>query len=410
MDLHHGLTEKVFIREFNEDRDLKMVEKLEMSCEIGSRRGFSILTNMMGDPLCRIRLYPLHVMLVAELAGNGEVVGVVRGCMKFVGTGLGTNNVRMGCILGLRVSPKHRRMGIATKLVKFIESWAIRNGAEYMSLATEENNIGSINLFVLKFDYMRLNSLWILIQPLDPHAKKIKQPSHNVKIEKLSVEQAISLYKNKIGGGKLFPGDIDAILKEKLSLGTWVSYYEDEQWSGLHCNKINEDDDDDDDHEFIHKTPNSWAILSIWKTYESYELQIRGAPIVRFFHSTLSHITSKVLPCLRVYPSSELLSKPFGFLFLYGLHGEGERVGELIKSLWFFAQSLAKNTKDCKVVVTELGACDPLREHVPLSSFTSRIDDLWFIKRVGGDAINGDIDIAHDAQAISSIFIDPRDF
>lgn len=302
-----------------------------------------------------------------------------------------------------------RRMGIATKLVKFIENWAIRNGAEYMSLAIEENNIASINLFVLKFDYMRLNSLWILIQPLEPHAKKIKQPSHNVKIEKLSVEQAISLYKNKIGGGKLFPGDIDAILEEKLSLGTWVSYYEDEQWSGLHCNKINEDDDDDD-HDFIHKTPNSWAILSIWKTYESYELQIRGAPIVRFFHSTLSHITSKVLPCLRVYPSSELLSKPFGFLLLYGLHGEGERVGELIKSLWFFAQSLAKNTKDCKVVVTELGACDPLREHVPLSSFTSRIDDLWFIKRVGGDAINGDIDIAHDAQAISSIFIDPRDF
>ncbi|KAJ0979937.1 hypothetical protein J5N97_015411 [Dioscorea zingiberensis] len=401
MDLHHGFVEKVFIREFNGDRDLKMVEKLEMSCEIGSRRGFSILTNMMGDPLCRIRLYPLHVMLVAELAGNGEVVGVVRGCMKFMGTGLGTKNVRMGCILGLRVSPKHRRMGIATKLVKFIESWAIRNGAEYISLATEENNIASINLFVLKFDYMRLNSLCILIQPLDPHAKKIK-PSHNVKIEKLTVEQAISLYKSKLGGEKLFPGDIEAILKEQLSLGTWVSYYEDEQWSGLHCKEK--------DDEFIHKTPNSWAILSIWKTCESYELQIRGAPIVRFFHSTLSHITSKVLPCLRVYPSSELLSKPFGFLFLYGLHGEGERVGELIKSLWFFAQSLAKNTKDCKVIVTELGACDPLREHVPWGSFTSRIDDLWFIKRVGGDAMNiGDIE-STDAQPFSHIFVDPRDF
>lgn len=55
---------KVLIREFNEERDMKVVEKLERNCEIGSRQGLSILTNMMGDPLCRIRLYPIRVMLV----------------------------------------------------------------------------------------------------------------------------------------------------------------------------------------------------------------------------------------------------------------------------------------------------------------------------------------------------------
>lgn len=44
---------------------------------------------------------------VAQLLDNGELVGVVRGCIKHVGTGFGGTHV-MGCILGLRVSPTHR--------------------------------------------------------------------------------------------------------------------------------------------------------------------------------------------------------------------------------------------------------------------------------------------------------------
>ena len=56
---------KILIREFNEDRDTEVVGKLERNCEIGSKKGVSIFTYMIGhDPLCRIRLYPLHVMLV----------------------------------------------------------------------------------------------------------------------------------------------------------------------------------------------------------------------------------------------------------------------------------------------------------------------------------------------------------
>ena len=59
---------KVEIREFNEEnRDIEMVEKLERSCEIGSKiKGASIFTNMMGDPLCRITFFPLHIMLVSS--------------------------------------------------------------------------------------------------------------------------------------------------------------------------------------------------------------------------------------------------------------------------------------------------------------------------------------------------------
>lgn len=45
---------------------------------------------------------------VAELHENGDLVGVIRGCIKCVGTGFGGAYMMMGCILGLRVSPPHR--------------------------------------------------------------------------------------------------------------------------------------------------------------------------------------------------------------------------------------------------------------------------------------------------------------
>lgn len=61
---------RVLIREYNEERDFEVAMKLEKSCKIGSnssnKAGISIFTNMIGDdPLCRIRLYPVHVMLVS---------------------------------------------------------------------------------------------------------------------------------------------------------------------------------------------------------------------------------------------------------------------------------------------------------------------------------------------------------
>uniref|UniRef100_J3NE59 N-acetyltransferase domain-containing protein n=2 Tax=Oryza brachyantha TaxID=4533 RepID=J3NE59_ORYBR len=125
---------EVLVREYDRERDMEAIEKLERSCEIGTGKGFSIVTNMMGDPLCRIRLFPLHVMMVAEVAGGEgkELVGVARGCVKRVATGLGGDDggtVAAGYILGLRVSPLHRRKGIGSKLVKSVEAWAALHGA-----------------------------------------------------------------------------------------------------------------------------------------------------------------------------------------------------------------------------------------------------------------------------------------
>ncbi|KAK9287623.1 hypothetical protein L1049_016059 [Liquidambar formosana] len=394
--MRDNLETKVLIREFNEDRDDEVVKKLERSCDIGSKKGISTFSNMMDDPLCRIRLYSVHVMLVAELLENRDLVGVVRGCIKRVGTGFEGTHMKMGCILGLRVSTRHRRMGIGLKLVKSIEEWLIRNGAQYTFLATEEDNIASTNLFTLKCKYENFSPLVIFIQPVTFLAKDIYQ---DIKIEKLHIDQAISLYKNRLRGKDIYPTDMDVILKEKLSLGTWVSYFKGEEWIGLHSQEKNED--------IITRSPTSWAIFSIWNTCEAYKLQIRRSHPFKFFHATLSHAREKIFPCLKI-PIFGSLQKPFGFLFLYGLHGEGERLGELMKSIWGFASKLAENVKDCKVIMTELGVSDPLREHVPQGSSTSCINDRWYLKRV-----NGPIDEKDDLMAMrpaGNVFVDPRDF
>ncbi|KAL5700855.1 hypothetical protein ACHQM5_026258 [Ranunculus cassubicifolius] len=385
---------KFHIREYNEDRDVEVVEKLEKTCEMLSRKGVSILTNMMGDPMCRIRLYPTHIMLVAELLGDRELVGVVRGCIKHVGTGSGGTYVKIGCILGLRVSPRYRRKGIGLKLVKSIEDWAMQNGAQYISLAAEESNINSTNLFVHKCNYVKLSSLVILLHLIRYPAKN---PSLHVRIEKLSMEKAISLYKDRLGGNKFFPGDMDVILNEKLSLGTWVSFLKEDEWVGIH---------DKDDNVFTSRVPSSWAVLSIWNTCEVYKLQIKRKHPFQCFHATISHAGAKVFPCFGT-TTCDLLQKPFGFLFLYGIHGEGQKLGELITSLWWFAYNLAENVKGCKVVISELGVSDPVREHIPKGPSISCINDLWYLKKVTGASEDND---GTFTQPLTNLFVDPRDF
>ncbi|KAJ7955230.1 Acyl-CoA N-acyltransferases superfamily protein [Quillaja saponaria] len=389
-----SILDRVSIREFDMNRDTEVVGKLERNCEIGTKKGVSIFSNMMGDPFSRIRFYPLHVMLVAELLESGELVGVVRGCIKTVGTATGGTLVKMGCILGLRVSPAYRRMGIGLKLVNLVEEWMLKHGAQYTFLATEKNNNASMNLFTVKCNYMNLSSLIIFIQPTGLPRKNI---SKDIKIDKLRIDQAISLYKSKLRGKDLYPLDIDMILKEKLSLGTWISYFKDESRMNLNNRENNEDFSD---------TPSSWVIFSIWNTCKTYELQIKKSQPLKFFHTTLCNAREKIFPCLRM-PVSDSLSRPFGFLFLYGLHGEGENLGELMESIWSFTSQLGESMKDCKVVITELGLTDPLTKHVPQNSSISRIDDIWYVKNIIGHIHGKDESLKGPA---GNVFVDPRDF
>ncbi|ONI28034.1 hypothetical protein PRUPE_1G118400 [Prunus persica] len=150
--------------------------------------------------------------------------------MKHVGTGFGAS-YEIGSILGLRVSPTHRRMGIGLKLMNSVEEWLLRKGAQYTFLATEKSNIASTNLFTFKCNYVNLSSLVIFVQPIcSPIDDLLPQ---EIKIEKLHIDQAIFLYKNKLRGKDMYPTDIDVILKEKLSLGTWVCYFKEHGWINL---------------------------------------------------------------------------------------------------------------------------------------------------------------------------------
>jgi len=56
----------VVVREYDEGRDKVAVEEMEKRCEIGPRGKPSLVTDLMGDPICRIRLFPSHVMLVSS--------------------------------------------------------------------------------------------------------------------------------------------------------------------------------------------------------------------------------------------------------------------------------------------------------------------------------------------------------
>ncbi|KAF3324003.1 putative N-acetyltransferase HLS1 [Carex littledalei] len=112
------------IREFDPRMDRESVESVERMCEVGPSGKISLFTDLLGDPLCRIRHSPSYLMLVAETIGPlRETVGLVRGCVKTVTCGrkpshrnnTSTHNTgstpivtKVAYLLGLRVSPAYR--------------------------------------------------------------------------------------------------------------------------------------------------------------------------------------------------------------------------------------------------------------------------------------------------------------
>uniref|UniRef100_A0A804IZQ9 Uncharacterized protein n=1 Tax=Musa acuminata subsp. malaccensis TaxID=214687 RepID=A0A804IZQ9_MUSAM len=116
----------VAIREYDAERDRVGAEAVERMCEVGHSGGaMSLFTDLLGDPLCRVRHSPPFLMLVAELVSGPEreIVGLVRGCIKTVacGTPLLLPSpakhhtatavpiyAKVAYLLGLRVSPAHR--------------------------------------------------------------------------------------------------------------------------------------------------------------------------------------------------------------------------------------------------------------------------------------------------------------
>lgn len=210
----------VVVREYDEGRDKVAVEEMERRCEVGQRGKHSLVTDLMGDPICRVRHFPSHVMLVAECGEGGEIAGVIRACVNTVRTRESSGYVKLAYILGLRVSPSHRRLGIGTKLVQEIEEWCKQKGAEYSYMATDCSNEPSINLFTRKCLYTKFRTLTMLVQPVHAHYKPL---GSGIAIIQLPPKLAGAIYCRVFADAEFFPKDIDTILSSKLNLGTFMA-------------------------------------------------------------------------------------------------------------------------------------------------------------------------------------------
>ncbi|KAL4378224.1 hypothetical protein GQ457_02G008290 [Hibiscus cannabinus] len=343
-------------------------------------------------------------MLVAELRSTKEIVGMIRGCLKIVtcGNKISRNTkandplkplpvyTKVAYLLGLRVSPSHRRMGIGLKLIQRMEDWFVQNGAEYSYLACENHNQASINLFTHRCGYSKFRTPMILVNPVFAHRLPV---SNKATLIKLSPSDAESLYRCRFSTTEFFPRDIDSVLNNRLSLGTFLAVPRG-SWPGL--------------DKFLSDPPESWAVLSVWNCKDVFRLEVRGASRVRKALAKTTRVVDKLLPFLR-FPSIPEVFRPFGLHFLYGLGGEGPCAAKLVKALCAHAHNLAKEG-GCSVVANEVANGEPLKGGVPHWKRLSCDEDLWCIKRLGEDYGDGAVGDWTKSPPKLSIFVDPREF
>ncbi|KAA3485712.1 putative N-acetyltransferase HLS1 [Gossypium australe] len=376
---------ELIIRSYNAQNDRVRVEGLESICEVGPADKAFLFTDTLGDPICRIKNSPISNMLVAEL--GGQLVGVIQGTIKLVTLHKPPKNVaKVGYILGLRVAPAYRRQGIGSRLVTKLEEWFVACDVDYTYMATEKDNDASYKLFVNKLGYVKFRTPAILVNPVNHH--RSSQISSNFKLTKLKIEEAESLYRKYLSSTEFFPIDIGNILRNKLSLGTWVAYPKGETWG---------------------KVPTSWAMLSVWNSGELFKLRLGNVPISCFMYTQISQLIQKFLPCFKL-PSIPDFFNPFGFYFIYGVYGEGPLYGKLVKSLCNFVHNMASSkSKDCKVIVTEIGGNDTRSKlHIPHRKSMSCSEDLWCIKSLK----NEDRKSVHKLTTMPptrALFVDPRE-
>ncbi|KAL2322824.1 hypothetical protein Fmac_027203 [Flemingia macrophylla] len=384
----------VSVREFDPSRDRESVEAVERICDVGPSGKLSLFTDLHGDPICRVRNSPTFLMLLAEI--GQETVGMIRGCIKTVTCGKKRNKLpiytKLAYILGLRVSPNHRRMGIGLKLVRKMEEWFRDNGAEYAYMATEKDNVASVNLFTHKCGYNKFRTPCILVNPVFAHP--LKTFSNKVAIIRLAPVEAEFLYRSKFATTEFFPRDVDAVLNHRLTLGTFLAVPRGYTWPG-------------ESARFLAGPPASWALLSVWNCKDVFTLQVKGASRVKKTLVRTTRAVDRALPWLRL-PSVPDFFRPFGFHFLYGLGGEGPEAHKMLRALCAFAHNLAKD-RGCEVVATEVSSREPLRCAIPHWKMLSCEEDLWCIKRLGEDYSDGSLGDWTKSPPGFSIFVDPRE-
>lgn len=286
-----------------------------------------------------------------------------------------------------------RRLGVGTKLVKKLEGWCKQMGAEYAYMATDFTNEPSINLFTKKCDYTKFRTPTMLVQPVHAHYKSIGRRSNA--IVRIPPHLAETIYRQVFANSEFFPKDIDAILRSKLNLGTFMAIPKKSlpKWDPREC-----------------LLPPSFAILSVWNTKEVFKLQVKGVSALTYACCVGSRLLDEWMPWLRL-PSFPDVFRKFGVYFMYGLHMEGKRGSCLMKSLCNFAYNMARDDDGCGAVVAEVGQRDPVREVIPHWRKFSVAEDVWCIKKLRG-AKQGESepsDWIHSWSSSSVIFVDPRD-
>ncbi|WOK99636.1 putative N-acetyltransferase HLS1 [Canna indica] len=408
----------VVIRVYDEERDREAAEAVERMCEVGPSDGaMSLFTDLLGDPLCRVRHSPPFLMLVAELirGPQREIVGLIRGCIKTVACGTNRPHrcttptaknhtasspspiyAKVAYLLGLRVSPAHRRRGIALKLVQRMEEWFEEKGAEYAYMATEKDNAASLRLFTGRCGYSKFRTPSILVQPVFAH--RLPLPPR-LAVLHLSPADAEALYRLRFSATEFFPRDIDAVLANPLSLGTFLAVPAGcaaaARWDGAAA--------------FLADPPASWAVASVWNSKEVFRLEVRGAGRWRRALARASRAVDRALPWLRI-PSVPDLFRPFGLYLLYGIGGEGPAAAAHVRALCCYAHNMARGDAGCRVVAAEVAACEPLRRGIPHWGCLSCSEDIWCVKRIAEEYSDGALGDWTKAPPSPSIFVDPREF
>lgn len=283
-------------------------------------------------------------------------------------------------------------MGIGLMLVKKMEEWFKKSGAEYSYIATENDNHASVKLFTDKCGYSKFRTPSLLVNPVFAHRVGL---SKTVTIIPINSTDAEKLYRTKFSTTEFFPKDIDSVLKNKLNLGTFLAVprgtYTSTSWPGSDL--------------FLSNPPESWAVMSVWNCKDVFTLEVRGGTLTQRALAKTTRIIDNALPCFNI-PSVPEVFKPFGMVFMYGLGGEGPRAVKMIKTLCGHAHNLAK-TRGCSVVATEVSNRDPLRLGIPHWKRLSCAEDLWCIKRLLTDH-SSDYDWTKSPPGLS-IFVDPRE-
>ncbi|KAL5199206.1 hypothetical protein ABZP36_020409 [Zizania latifolia] len=394
----------VRVREADMEKDLPAVEELEHRCQVGlcgdtaptgddgvakkkKEEGMSLCVEQIGDPLARVRHTPEHVMLVAEFGEGKEIVGVIKACVKMVSRGGGKQPkpyVKVAYLLGLRVSPSHRRLGIGTALVRRAEEWCRAMGAAHATMATTTSNAASLALFTGRFGYAPFRRPEFLGRPVHAHGLHVPR-GHQV--FELSPEMAAAAYARQLPpqDTEFLPADMPALLAHKLTLGTFVAVESNPDQS----------------------LPPSFAVLSIWDSTRSLRLRVRGAPALLRASLAALRALDRAAPWMRL-PSIPDIFRPFGTYLLYGLRTSGPEGPALLRSLCHHAHNVARKNPACAVVAVDISPDDPAAAAVPRWRRFSCDEDVWCIKNLN-PADNAD-DWTAPAPPGNLLFVDPREF